>query len=102
MLVEPTNRGTSLLHHIGNADALKTELAKPLGSDLHDPSVRLRLVTLRITHFGLTLSSRVRMDRSNVPGIRREFLEGALSRPDSGAPGPSRGTPGECDRPRES
>jgi glyoxylase-like metal-dependent hydrolase (beta-lactamase superfamily II) len=35
--------------------------------------------------------------------IRRQMSpEFALSRPDSGAPGPSRGTPGQCDRPRRS
>ena len=31
-------------------DSLQTEFAKPLGSNAHDPSVCLRLVTLRITH----------------------------------------------------
>src|SRR5579872_5170541 len=50
MFVKPTHSGTGLLHHIGNTDALETEFAKPLGCDFYDPSVRLCLVTLRITH----------------------------------------------------
>ena len=37
---------------------------------------------------------------ANVARIRREFLERTLSRPESGAPGAPRGTPGEGDRPR--
>src|SRR5882757_4251592 len=50
MFVKPAGSNTRFLHHIGNADAFETELAKPLGGDVHDPSVRLRLVTLRSTH----------------------------------------------------
>jgi hypothetical protein len=50
MLVKAANGGTGLLHHIGNADALETELAKPLGRHFYYPSVRLCFVTLRITH----------------------------------------------------
>ena len=50
MFVETADRNAGLLHYIGNADAFQTEFAKPLGSNSHDPSVRLRLVTLRITH----------------------------------------------------
>src|SRR5580700_11160927 len=50
MFVKPANSNTGFLHHIGNADAFETEFAKPLGSNAHDPSVRLRFVTLRITH----------------------------------------------------
>src|SRR5271169_2836844 len=50
MFVETADSNTSLLHDIGNADALQTEFAKPLSSNAHDPSVCLRLVTLRITH----------------------------------------------------
>src|SRR5580658_10389952 len=50
MFVKPADSNTGFLHHIGNADAFETELAKPLGSNTHDPSVRLRLVTLRIAH----------------------------------------------------
>src|ERR1700685_258465 len=50
MFVETADSNTGLLHHIGNADAFQPEFAKPLGSNAHDPSVRLRLVTLRITH----------------------------------------------------
>jgi hypothetical protein len=64
MFVETADSNAGLLHDIGNADAFQTEFAKPLGSNAHDPSVRLRLITLRITHSGLTLSSLVRMDRS--------------------------------------
>jgi hypothetical protein len=50
MFVETADSNAGLLHDIGNADAFQTEFAKPLGSNAHDPSVRLRLVTLRITH----------------------------------------------------
>src|SRR5580658_9278010 len=50
MFVETADSNTGLLHDIGNAYAFQTEFAKPLGSNAHDPSVRLRLVTLRITH----------------------------------------------------
>src|ERR1700678_1308997 len=50
MFVKPTHSGTGLPHHISNADAIETELAKPLGGNFYDPSVRLRFVTLRITH----------------------------------------------------
>src|SRR5208282_1604564 len=34
MFVKPASGDTRFLHHIGNADAFKTELAKPLGSDV--------------------------------------------------------------------
>src|SRR5260370_25122183 len=64
MFVETTDSNTGLLHHIGNADAFETEFAKPLGRNAHDPSVCLCLITLRITHRPLTISSRVCMDRS--------------------------------------
>src|ERR1700722_3973244 len=50
MFVEPADRDAGLLHHIGNADAFQTEFAKSLGSDADDPSMRLCLVALRITH----------------------------------------------------
>src|SRR5260370_33756446 len=50
MFVETTDSNTSLLHHIGNADAFETDFAKPLGSNAHDPCVCLRLISLRITH----------------------------------------------------
>src|ERR1700734_3349039 len=50
MFVETADSNTGFLHDIGNADAFQTEFAKPLGSNAHDPSVRLRLVTLRVTH----------------------------------------------------
>src|ERR1700733_7110111 len=50
MFVETADSNTGFLHDIGNADAFQTEFTKPLGSNAHDPSVRLRLVTLRITH----------------------------------------------------
>src|SRR5271170_6105267 len=50
MFVETADRNPGLLHHIGNADAFEAKFAKPFGSNFHNPSVRLRLVTLRITH----------------------------------------------------
>src|SRR5580698_2180258 len=50
MFVETADSNTVLLHYIGNADAFQAEFAKPLGGNAHDPSVRLCLVTLRITH----------------------------------------------------
>src|SRR5580704_6398228 len=50
MFVKAANGGAGFLHHIGNADALETEFAKPLGRHFYDPSVRLCFVTLRITH----------------------------------------------------
>src|SRR5882757_8541409 len=50
MFVEATDSNTGLLHHIGNADAFETEFAKPLGRNAHDPSVCLRLISLRIAH----------------------------------------------------
>src|ERR1700722_2603203 len=56
MFVETADSNTGFLHDIGNADAFQTEFAKPLGSNAHDPSVRLRLITLRITHSGLILT----------------------------------------------
>ncbi len=46
MFVETADGNTGLLHHVGNADAFETELAKPLGRNLHDPSVCLRLTAL--------------------------------------------------------
>src|SRR5882762_9972076 len=58
VFVEAPNRNARFLHHISNADAFQTEFAKPLGSNAHDPSVRLRLVTLRIAHSAITISSR--------------------------------------------
>src|SRR5260370_26912664 len=54
MFVKTTDSNTGLLHHIGNADAFKTEFAKPLGRDAYDPSVCFCLISFRITH----LSSR--------------------------------------------
>src|SRR5258708_19184019 len=50
MFVKPADSNTGLLHHIGDTDAFNAEFAKPLGRDVHDPSVRRRLVTLRIAH----------------------------------------------------
>src|SRR5260370_5572974 len=50
MFVETTDSNTGLLHHIGNTDAFETEFAKPPGRNAHDPSVCLRLISLRITH----------------------------------------------------
>ena len=46
VFVETADSNTCLLHHIGNANAFQAKFAKPLGSNFHDPSVRLRLVTL--------------------------------------------------------
>src|SRR6267154_2557164 len=77
MFVKPTNSGTGLLHHIGNADALETELAKPLGSNFYDPSVRLCLVTLRITHLpspSLPDSTRIAPGRNAFQSIIVLFI----------------------------
>src|SRR5580692_7543435 len=83
MFVKPTHSGPGLLHHIGNADAFETELAKPLGSDFYDPGVRLCLVTLRITHLpspSLPDSTWIDPDRKDFQSISVLFITWMKSR----------------------
>src|ERR1700689_3940223 len=52
VFVEAAHRNTGLLHHIGDADPVKSALAKPLGSHPYNPLMCRLLVPLGMPHTG--------------------------------------------------